>query len=119
IGVASIKSTPMVEPFHICWSMMEAAAVIRGEPNSMTCHFESKPSAVTVELSGSVLPVKLGEGQAELNFAAISLPANCTLNEPVPRRLTPPLNATRVFAVTAGEIGALASTSAAPLQAAS
>src|SRR6266567_1487271 len=109
----------MVEPFHICWSMMVLAAVMRAEPNSMICHFASKPSAATEELSGSVLPVKLGEGHGELNFAAISLPANRRLNEPVPRRLTPPLKAMRVFAVTAGEIGALASTSAAPLQAAS
>src|SRR6267378_3096272 len=109
----------MVAPFHICWSMMVLAALMRGEPNSMICHCAVKPSAATDELSGNELPVKLGEGQGALNFAAISLPANCTLNEPVPRRLTPPLKAIRVFAVTAGEIGALASTSAAPLQAAS
>src|SRR4051795_3698502 len=109
----------MVEPFHICWSMMVLAAVMRGEPNSMTCQFASKPSALMEESSGSVLPVKLGDRHGELNLATISLPGNWTLNEPVPRRLTPALKGTRVLAVTAGESGAFASTSAAPLQAAS
>ena len=43
---------------------------MRGEPNSIVCHFASKPSAETVEFSGSVLPVKLGLGQDERNIAA-------------------------------------------------
>ena len=37
---------------------------MRGEPNSVTCHFASKPSDETSELSGSVLPLKLGDRPA-------------------------------------------------------
>ena len=68
--------------------MIAAEAVMRGEPNSVVSQFATKPSGAMLELSGSVLPPKLGDGQDDWNLAASSLPANCTVNEPVPRRLT-------------------------------
>ena len=53
----------MVAPFHIAGSMIAAEAAMRGEPNSVVSQFASKPSGETLELSGSVLPPKLGDGQ--------------------------------------------------------
>src|ERR1044072_418741 len=107
-----MRSTPMVGPFHIVPSMMPFEDVIRGEPNSMVCHVASKPSAETVEVSGSVLPLKLGLGHGERNVAASSLPGYCTVNEPVPRNVTADLNCMRVLAAPVAGSGALASTNA-------
>ena len=92
---------------------------MRGEPNSIVCQLAWKPSAEMVELIGSVLPLKLGLGHGERTVAASSLPANCTANEAVPRRLTVDLNGTRTLPTSGGASGALAITSAAPRQACS
>ena len=76
--------------FHIDGSVIAADVLMRGEPNSVVCHFASKPSAETVEFSGSTSPAKLGDGQDERNTAAISLPAGprrtgpCRAGSPVP-----------------------------------
>jgi len=59
--------------------MIADEATMRGEPNSVTSHFASKPADETSELSGSVLPPKLGDGQLERNAAATSLPAYCSV----------------------------------------
>ena len=68
-------------PFHSAGSMIARGPVMRGEPNSVVCQFASKPSAETVESSGSVLPPKLGDGQDDGTTAASSLPANWTAND--------------------------------------
>src|SRR5262249_432542 len=89
-----------------------------GEPNSVVCHFASKPSGEMDEFSGSTSPTKLGDGQDERNTADISLAAWTTLNCPVPRKVTRPLKATRTPSLPSGS-GAFASTMSAPLQTAS
>src|SRR5437868_14316384 len=99
----------MVGPFHIALSITNGDAVTRGAPNSLVCHFASKPSGVTDEDSGSVLPMKLGDGQGERKVAARSLPPWRKQSELVPRRLTVLLNATRA-PVAVGVNGAAAST---------
>src|ERR1700736_1913442 len=89
-----MRSTPIVGPFHIALSITNGEAVMRGEPNSLTCQFASNPSGVTDEDSGNVLPMKLGDGHADWNTAARSLPPCRKQSEPVPRRLTTVLKAT-------------------------
>src|ERR1043166_1896813 len=106
----------MVAPFHAPVSISVVAAAMRGEPSSTACQFASKPSGEILDSAGSVLPVKLGLGHGELNVAASSLPANCKVNEAVPRNETVDLNGTRTPSDTGGAIGAVASTSAAPRQ---
>src|SRR5207344_1417366 len=99
----------MVGPFHIALSITKGEAATRGDPNSLACHFASKPSGVTDEDNGRVLPMKLGEAHGDRNVAARSLPPCRKQSEPVPRRLTTVLKATRVpVAVRAS--GAAAST---------
>src|SRR5258708_11965194 len=80
---------------------------MRGEPNSLTCQFASNPSGVTDEDSGNVLPMKLGDGHADRNVAARSLPPCRKQSEAVPRRLTTVLKATRA-PVAVGANGAAA-----------
>src|SRR5262245_18596694 len=104
----------MLAPFHIAVSMMVFEVVRRGAPNSVVRQVASKPSAETVEVSGKVLPLKLGLGQDERKVALSSLPGYCSVNEPVPRRLMLDLNCMRLLPF--GAIGAFASTSAAPRQ---
>src|SRR5258705_8624502 len=95
MGAASIRSTRMVGPFNIALSTTKGDAVTRGEPNSLACHRASKPSAVTDDDSGKVLPMKLGLGQVDLNDATNSLPPWRKQSEPVPRKFTADLNAIR------------------------
>src|ERR1700749_2900364 len=109
----------MVAPFHVVASISVVEAAMRGEPSSTACQFASKPSGVIVDSAGSVLPVKLGLGHGERNVAANSFPANCKVNEAVPRSDTVDLNGTRTPSDTGGASGAVASTSAAPRQAGS
>src|SRR5437016_5918373 len=90
-----MRSTPIVGPFHIALSITKGEAAMRGEPNSLTCHLASKPSGVTEEESGNVLPMKLGLGQVDWNAATRSLPPCRKQSEAVPRRLTMVLKATR------------------------
>src|SRR6266550_4185498 len=105
----------MVGPFHIALSTTKGDAVTRGEPNSLACQRASKPSAVTADDDGKVLPVKLGLGQVDLNAAISSLPPCRKQSEPVPRRFTADLNAMRA-PVAVGVSGAFASTVTLPLQ---
>src|SRR5258708_7898195 len=109
----------MLAPFQNAASMIVGEVTMRGEPNSVVSHFASKPADETSEVSGSVLPPKLGDGQLERNVAASSLPAFCIASEPVPRRLTTDLNCTRVSPAGAGASGAFASTKLASRQACS
>src|ERR1044072_4157193 len=109
----------MLGPRNIAASKMLCEASMRGEPNSVVCHFASTPSAVTLESIGSVLPLKLGLGQVERSVATNSLPACCSMNDAVPRSDTPDLNCTRALPVAGGDSGALAITNAAPWQATS
>src|SRR5215207_6708691 len=92
---------------------------MRGDPNSIVCQLAWKPSGEIVESIGSVVPLKLGLGHGERNVAASSLPANCTVNDEVPRSETVDLKGTRTLSATGGASGAFASTSAAPRQACS
>src|ERR1051325_3749130 len=109
----------MLAPRHIEQSHTPAADTMRGEPNSMLWQLASKPSGVTVEFTGNVLPLKLGLGHGEEIFATSSLPEYCTLNDEVPRRLTPHLNCTRAPPAAGGASGALANIITPPRQAAS
>src|ERR1044072_6553666 len=97
-----MRSTPMQGGFHIAGSGLALAVVMRGEPNSVVCHFASKPSAETVEFSGSTSPEKLGDGQDDRNTADISLAAGVTADWPVPGRLTRPLKLTRTPSLASG-----------------
>ncbi len=93
--------------------------VTRGEPNSVTFHFASKPSAAIVEVSGSTEPMKLGEGQAERTVALRSFAAEYSVNELVPRSDTAALKVSRVESLEPNVSGALASTQSAWRQTAS
>src|SRR5262245_26116039 len=93
MGVASMSSTPIAEPFHRPGSTAMPDVVRRGAPRALVSQRASKPSGVTVELSGRTSPTKLGVGQDDRIFASSSLPTYRRLKAEVPRRLTVDLKA--------------------------
>src|ERR1051325_5000899 len=109
----------MLAPRHIEQSHTPAADTMRGEPNSMLCQLASKPSGVTVEFTGNVLPLKLGLGHGEEIFATSSLPEYCPLSAEGPRSPPPHLTCRRPPPAAGGARAALASIITPPRQAAS
>src|SRR5262245_31138887 len=106
----------MSAPFQIAGSTITDDSVGCGAPNAMVCQWASKPSAVTVDVTGRTSPRKLGVGQDDRRVASRSLPPKRTLNEVVPRRLALSLKGT-VLAGCNVSAGTLARITEAPPQA--
>src|SRR5215813_801243 len=106
----------MSAPFQIAGSTITDDSVGRGALNPMVCQWASKPSAVTVDVTGRMSPRKLGVGQDDRMVASRSLLPERTLNDVVPRKLALSLKGT-VASGCSVSAAALARISEAPPQA--
>src|SRR5215471_16499452 len=84
----------MSAPFQMAGSTITGDSVGRGALNPMVSQWASKPSAVTVDVTGRMSPRKLGVGHDDRTVASRSLLPERTLNEVVPRRLALSLKGT-------------------------